>query len=296
MKTPSTNLTYPNTKHPLDPLQKDHDSTGRKIHHRNHRNQHTNNTSNIGGTPTQSNINCGQSNPQEGRIQHRENPHIPQYWTNFSHSHPGISESSANISIAPISTPSTSTKFGLPSTLTITTPQRTKGNRSPIRFPTPEADKLPTSSDLGWDSSNPNLHLNTPRVNPTKTTKPNPHNPKVNEQNIQSEPMTVDHIPRRSYSHNTTNSSSHKREAQNLSLLIDNRHQIHQQNKRHHAETEVDKFAAGMAENIKQIIVNAHRNNHNQPNPSRKWTRRHDSKGVSNFHLDQNDQITQEGA
>ena len=257
----------------------------------NHKNQHTNDTPIIGEAPTQSNNNWGQSNPQEGKIQHEETPHIPQHRIGLSHLHPGISKSSANIPIAPISTPSTSTEFGSPSTLRITTPRRTKGNRSPIRFPTPEADKLPTSSSLGWDSSNSSLHLNTPLVNPNKTTKPNPHDPKVNERNVQSEPMTVDHLPRRSYSHNITDSSSHKRGAKSLSLLLDNRHQIHQQNKRHHAETEVDKFATGMAKNIKQIIANVQQNIRNKPNPSTKRTRRHDSKGVSNFHLDQNDQI-----
>ena len=103
--------------------------------------------------------------------------------------------------------------------------------------------------------------------------------------------MTVDHIPRRSYSHNNIDSSSHKRGAQSLGLLPDNRHQAHQQNKRHHAEIEVDKFTAGMAENIKQIIANSHQNVHKQPNPSPKRTRPHNAKGVSNFHLDQNDQI-----
>ena len=46
-----------------------------------------------------------------------------------------------------------------------------------------------------------------------------------------------------------------------------------------------------MAENIKQIIANVQQNVRNQPNPSTKWTRRHDTKGMSNFHLDQNDQI-----
>ena len=105
--------------------------------------------------------------------------------------------------------------------------------------------------------------------------------------------MTVDHLPRRSYSHNTTDSPRYKRGAQSLSLLLDNRHQIYQQNRKYYAETEVDNFAAGMAENIKQIIANVQQNVRSQPNPStkRKFIRRHDSKGVSNFHLDQNDQI-----
>ena len=83
----------------------------------NHKNQHTNDTPIIGEAPTQSNNNWGQSNPQEGKIQHEETPHIPQHRIGLSHLHPGISKSSANIPIAPISTPSTSTEFGSPSTL-----------------------------------------------------------------------------------------------------------------------------------------------------------------------------------
>ena len=174
-------------------------------------------------------------------------------------------------------------------------PQQPKGNRSPIRYPTLETDKVPINSDLGWDSSNPNLHK--PQMDFTKARIQSPHNVKIVIQNTQSESMTADHIPRRSYSHNTTETQSRKRGAHSQSLPADNRFQGYQQNKRHHAaEKNVENFVAGMARNIKKIIVNAHHkdpeNPHNHTKPTRRQAiRQHDAKGVSNFHLDQDDPI-----
>ena len=175
----------------------------------NHGDQHTNYTPAIEKTPTQLSGRWGQEGPQEGTTQHNKNPHIPQHRIGPFQSHPGTSGSNADIQMAPLSTPSTSTKIKSPSTLTIFTPRRTRGNISPIMFPTPEPDKLPVSSTLGRDSSNLSLNLNTPRVNLTRTIIRNPHDLKVKEQNLQSEPTNVDLLPRRSYSHNSTNLSSH---------------------------------------------------------------------------------------
>ena len=287
-RTPSTSFAYPNTAHSLDPLQRDHDSTE-------HRNQHTSNASNTRTTQTQSNVNWRQSNPQEREIRNENHPHMPQYRTCFSHSQIDILENNANISdisMAPIGTRSTSSGFGSSSAEAITTLQRPKGNRSPIRYPTPETDKVSTVSNLGWDSSNPNLHLDKPQMDFTRTTKQNPHDLRLVNQNIQLGLMTTDHIPRKSYSHSTTDSPRPKRGAHSQSLPADNRYQGYQQNKRHHAEKDVDNFVMGMAENMKRIIVNDH---HNEPGnirsrtrPTRKWScRQHNSKGVSNFHLDQ---------
>ena len=58
----------------------------------------------------------------------------------------------------------------------------------------------------------------------------------------------------------------------------------------------VDNFVADVAENMKRILTDAHHdkpgNLHNSSKPTPKRSRRqHDSKGVSNFHLDQNDQV-----
>jgi hypothetical protein len=75
-----------------------------------------------------------------------------------------------------------------------------------------------------------------------------------------------------------------------LSFHINNRHRVYQQQYRnHHAEQKINNFATNVAENLRQIIQNVHI----QPKPSnkRKSIRRHDSKGVSNFHLDHNYQI-----
>ena len=198
--------------------------------------------------------------------------------------------------MAPIGTPSTSTEFGSPSATTIAAPQWTKGRRSPIRFPMPERQQNPTSSKLGWDSSNPNLHPNKTHIDFTQTTERSPHNAEATHQNTQSERMPTDHTPRRSRRHSTSDPPSHKRGAQTQSLPNNNKHQHQQQNKRHHAERDVDNFVAGMAKNMKQILVNAHHNEsvsvHNRTGPIKKLScRQHDSKGVSNFHLDQKDQV-----
>ena len=148
------------------------------------RGQYASNAPIIGGTPPQFNDSWGQINPHEGRSQHDKTSHAPQYRITLSHSHPNISVHGA----APINTPSSSTKFGSPSSLKSTTPQRTKGNRSPIRFPTPEPDKSPAFLNEERDSSNPSLHLNTPQADHINITQSNSHIPKDNKQNVNRNP------------------------------------------------------------------------------------------------------------
>ena len=78
-------------------------------------------------------------------------------------------------------------------------------------------------ANLGEDSSNLSLNLNAPQINITKTIKLNPRDIKLKEQNLQSEPTNLDHLPRRSYSYTSTDSSNHKRGAQSLGLLLNNK-------------------------------------------------------------------------
>ena len=172
----------------------------------NYRNHHTNHAPVIGTTPTQSNNGWGQDNTQKRAIQYNKTQHTPQHRMGHFQSHPGTPRSSTNIPMTPINTPSTVTRSGSPSQQINNTPRRTREDISPIRFPTPEAEESPASSSSGRNSSNLSLHQNTPWVNLTKTIKHNPHNLKVKEQNLQSEPVTVDNLPRRSYSHNNINS------------------------------------------------------------------------------------------
>ena len=119
MKAPSTNFAYPDAKYPLNPPSKGHNSTELQIHHYNHINLRTDNTSNVGTTPEQSNTNGGQSNPQKGQTQYMNTPHIPQYRTSLSQSHSDTSENNANVPTAPINTPTTPTGAGPLSTSTI---------------------------------------------------------------------------------------------------------------------------------------------------------------------------------
>ena len=119
MKAPSTNFAYPDAKYPLNPPSKGHNSTGLQIHHYNHINLRTDNTSNVGTTPEQSNTNGGQSNPQKGQTQYMNTPHIPQYRTSLSQLHSGTSDNNANVPTAPINTPTAPTKAEPQSTSTI---------------------------------------------------------------------------------------------------------------------------------------------------------------------------------
>ena len=137
------------------------------------------------------------------------------------------------------------------------------------------------------DSSNPSLRLNTPQANRINLNQSSSHIPENKTELTQAEPVTADQLPRRSYSHNSTETPKYKSKAQGLSFTIDNRHQVYQQQYRnYYSESKVNNFTTNMADNVQQIIQNVRR----QPNP-RKSVRRHDAKGVSNFHLDQHDQI-----
>ena len=128
----------------------------------NHKDQYTDGIPVIGKASKQFSDQQGHERPQEGTIHHKRNPQTPQHWIHPLQSRPGTSGANSNGQKTPIGTPSTSTKTESPSTSTISTPRRTRGNMSPIRFPTPEPDGLPTSSSLGWDSSNLSLNLNAP--------------------------------------------------------------------------------------------------------------------------------------
>ena len=138
----------------------------------NHGDQHTDAV--IGRASTQFGDQQGHDCPQKGTTHHRRNPQIPQHRIHPLQSRPGTSGGNSNGQITPIGTPSTSTKTKSPSTSVLSTPQRTRGNISPIRFPTPEPDGLPTSSSLEWNSSNVSLNLNAPRRNLTRTNKHKP--------------------------------------------------------------------------------------------------------------------------
>ena len=80
MTTPPTNLAYPNTIHPQDPLQRDHDFTERQQHSQEHRNQTTSNESDTRIAQIQSNTNWEKSNTQEREIHNGSHPNKSQIW------------------------------------------------------------------------------------------------------------------------------------------------------------------------------------------------------------------------
>ena len=133
----------------------------------NHGDQHTDIVPVIRRTSKQLGNQQGHNRPQEGTTHHMRDPQIPHHWIHPIQSRPGTSRGNSNGQIIPIDTPSTSSETTSPSTSTISTlrkftPRRTKGNISPIRFPTPEPEGLPTSSKERHDSSNGSMNLNAP--------------------------------------------------------------------------------------------------------------------------------------
>ena len=244
------------------------------------RSQYANSTPNIKGAIANYKGNREQHDPREKTSQTDETPHTIQYRITLPHSSPNIVTHNT-----PISNPSTSTKFESHSSQKNTASQRAKGNRSPIRFPTPEPDTPPTFSNRERDASNQSLYLEqTDRININQS---NLHIPINKTKLTQAEPVTTDQLPRRSYSHNSTETPKYKSKAQGLSFTLDNRHQVYQQQDRNqYSGPRMNNFTTIMADNIQQLIQNVR----GQSNP-KKSIRRHDAKGVSNFHLDQYDQI-----
>ena len=369
-KTPSTNAAHPDAEYRSDPLHYGHRSNEQQTHRHSYASQLAGGASSIGSTPTHSEIDKGHSNPRKGTVQYTEHPHIPQFRTSTSHSHPNstrngdttpktniitqstsaelgkhstppighdhrgqyannspifgnnpthhkgnqeqhdpqegtsrtdetphtiqcritLSHSRPNTSAhneTPVNNQSTSTKFESPSSQENTASQRTKGNRSPIRFPTPEPDRSPAFPNMEPDSSNPNLRLNTPQADSVNFNQYDSHIPENKTKLTHAEPVTTDQLPRRSYSHGANETPKYKGKAQGLSFTIDNRHHVYrQQYRNYYSESRVNNFTTNITDNIQQIIQNVR----GQPNP-KKSIRRHDAKGVSNFHLDQHDQI-----
>ena len=73
---------------------------------------------------------------------------------------------------APIGTPSVSSGFES-STQPIKSPRQVTRSRFPIRYPTPDSPNIYRKSNLGWDSSNPNICTHIPRHNHYTNTRHN---------------------------------------------------------------------------------------------------------------------------
>ena len=133
----------------------------------NHGDQHTSIVPVIRRTTKQLGNQRGHNHPLEGTAHHTRNPQIPHQRIHTVQPRPGTSGDNSNGQIKSLDTPSASPETTLPSTSTTPTlrnftPQRTKGNISPIRFPTPEPENLPTSSNLDHESSNGSINSNAP--------------------------------------------------------------------------------------------------------------------------------------
>ena len=133
----------------------------------NHGDQHTSIVPVIRRTSKQLGNQRGHNHPLEGTAHHTRNPQIPHQRIHTVQPRPGTSGDNSNGQIKSLDTPSASPETTSPSTSTTPTlrnftPQRTKGNISPIRFPTPELENLPTSSNLDHESSNGSINSNAP--------------------------------------------------------------------------------------------------------------------------------------
>ena len=161
--------------------------------------------------------------------------------------------------MAPIGTPSTLSGFDSSSTQPVDLPGGTTCPSSSIRYPMPEPTDVTNKSNLGWDSNNPNLHPHEPRHNYNVDNFPRVHS-RTREtftQNHWSAMTTAEHTPRRSYSHQPIDMTIRTNRGQHHSLPTHDHYSQHTK-RRFTAGEEVDNFLAGMAKDIKRIIVNAH--------------------------------------
>ena len=282
--------------------------------------QHADATPRLEKTPNNSGNQQGYNHLPRGTSNPTGNPQMPHQRTHYKN----IRQGSHNHGAYDQNNPTTSPRTTLAPTSTATTsrgiqPQQTRGGRSPIRFPTPEPQNVPIPPNQERHSTAIKTGPGNPRRNPIKIHAYNPQDPRVRGRSLQSETVNSDPSPRRSQSHNGNDLFN--------DIQHDHKRDQHPQtnncgpslNKRHHTRTEASKYNARSATNVTPIMANSQQDAHSQFGPSAKRTRHqninrapgfssnpttlqpksyvkkhirhHDEKGVSNFHLDQNDQI-----
>ena len=114
--------------------------------------------------------------------------------------------------------------------------------------------------------------------------------------NVKADGTTVDQAPRGFHSQTTSDITNRKRVFHNQTNSTKSRNQ-YDRYKEQRTESDVSKFFASIANDISQAIENSY--NGERPfkrRPKQIIRKQHDAKGVSNFHLDDNDQIVRTSA
>merc|ERR1712051_991049 len=271
-------------------------------------------------TPNNSGNQQGHILPPRGTSNPIGSPQMPHQRTQYKNIRRGCSNHNSynqyNLPTSPLTTPT-------PTSTTATSgrikTQQTRNNRSPIRFPTPEPQDVSIPPKQERQPTVINTEPNYSRKNPTQKHAYNPQDPKIRGQSLHSEPVDFDPSPRKSQSHNGNELFNYIRHNHNQDHHPRTNIYGSPMNKRQHIRTEANKYATRSAANVTPTMTDAQQDVHSQFGPSAKRTRHqttnrtsslgsyptnqqpkiyskkqvrhHDKKGVSNFHLDQNDQI-----
>ena len=273
--TLSSSPTYPQTGHLMNLNRRNQESA--EVHHFEtyEGNHNFNDKSNIGPIQSQANSQRKQRDQEDQIIPNEDYPYTTRYRERLQ------AKASRQIRnpMPPIGTPATPVGSGTTPTQAVGIPQRPKKARSPIRFPSPEGSG---TYNLHWSTSNLQERIGRPNIV---------------QQNINMTPddTTVDQAPRGFHSQTTSDITNRKRvfHSKTNSAKL----KTHDQNKQQQTENDVSKFFASIAKDISQVIENSY--NGERPfkrRPKQVIRRQHDAKGVSNFHLDDNDEIVRTSA
>ena len=274
--TPSSSLTYPRVEYPMDSTREDQKSAENHRSNEHEGNRNLNDKSDSGPTQSQANFQRSQRDQQDQIIPSEDYPYTTRYRERLQAK---ASRQTRN-SMPPIGTPTTSAVSEMLSTEAVDIPERPKKTRSPIRFPSPDGDETYNSD---WNTSNLQSRIGKPNI-------------RQQNFNVTADDTTVDQAPRGFYSQATSDITTRKRVFHNQPNSTKSRNQCDQY-KEQRTENDVSKFFASIAKDISQAIENSC--NGERPfkrRPKQIIRKQHDAKGVSNFHLDDNDQIVRTSA
>ena len=269
----SSNLAYPHVIYPMDSTRKDQESTGNHNLDEHRGSYNFNKKSDIGNTQHQADFQQNRHNQQDQNIPDRDYPCTIRYRERLQ------AKASRQIEnpMPPIGTPATSGEPKAISTETVDIPKRPKKSRSPIRFPSPDEEGTYNSN---WNTSNLRSRIGKPNI--------------IQRSPNATDGTTVGQAPRGFHSQTTSDITNRKRVFHNQVNSTKSRNQYDQEQQ---TENDVSKFFASIAKDITQAIENSY--NGERPfkrRPKQIIRKQHDAKGVSNFHLDDNDQIVRTSA
>ena len=274
--TLSSSPTYPQVNLPVDSSRKDQESAEIHRFDRYGGNRDPSDKSDTGHNQSQANLQRKQRNQQDQTIPDEGYPYTTRYRERLQ------AKASRQIRnpMPPIGTPATPVESETMPTETVDIPQRPKKTRSPIRFPSPDGDE---SYNSYWNT--PNLQSRVGKPNIVQRSA-----------NMTTDDTAVDQAPRGFHGQTTSDITNRKRvfRGQTDPTKFGNQYD---QNREQQTENDVSRFFASIAKDISQVIENSY--NGERPfkrRPKQVIRRQHDAKGVSNFHLDDNDQIVRTNA